>query len=125
MLDHDELIVVFGCGGDRDVSKRSLMGRIAEELADKVILTDDNPRNEKSEVIIRDILSGLKKSEKAQVVTDRATAIKHGITQAKNDDIVLIAGKGHEEYQIIEGRKSYFNDYQQAMSVLQELGASI
>jgi len=118
-LKHDELVAVFGCGGDRDAGKRPLMGAIAEALADKVILTDDNPRNESSAGIIKDILAGLKVQEDVLIITNRAKAIKQSIQQATKNDIVLIAGKGHEDYQVINGQKTYFSDYEQAVAALQ------
>lgn len=107
----EKLSVVFGCGGNRDKGKRAQMGRVAEELADYVIITDDNPRFEASEDIIQDILNGFFNNE-AKVIYDRATAIKRAIEQAKAGDCVLIAGKGHEDYQEINGEKFPFSDAQ-------------
>lgn len=103
------LRVVFGCGGDRDKGKRPEMGRIAETWADQVIVTDDNPRSEASAAIIEDILSGCQ-SQKITVINDRATAINTVIRQANPDDCVVIAGKGHEDYQEIGGVKQPFSD---------------
>lgn len=105
----NRLRVVFGCGGDRDKGKRPQMGRIAETWADQVIVTDDNPRNEASAAIIKDILSGCQ-SPKITVINDRATAINTVIRQADPDDCVVIAGKGHESYQEICGVKQPFSD---------------
>ncbi|MBR3767232.1 MAG: UDP-N-acetylmuramoyl-L-alanyl-D-glutamate--2,6-diaminopimelate ligase [Clostridia bacterium] len=104
-----KLICVFGCGGNRDRSKRSKMGAVAAETADTVILTSDNPRNENPDEIISDILKGI--NNKAIVTeTDREKAISLAIEKAEPDDIVLIAGKGHEEYQYLNGEKKYFSD---------------
>ncbi|QSB01607.1 UDP-N-acetylmuramoyl-L-alanyl-D-glutamate--2,6-diaminopimelate ligase [Methylomonas sp. EFPC1] len=105
----NRLRVVFGCGGDRDKGKRPQMGRIAETWADQVIVTDDNPRNEASAAIIKDILSGCQ-SQKITVINDRTTAINTVIRQADPDDCVVIAGKGHEDYQEIGGVKQPFSD---------------
>lgn len=105
-----QLWCVFGCGGDRDALKRPIMGRIAESFADHVMVTSDNPRSEVPEKIMADILSGFEVPEKAQVNTDRATAILQTIRQAKPEDVILIAGKGHEETQEIAGKKHPFSD---------------
>ncbi len=105
-----QLWCVFGCGGDRDALKRPVMGRIAESIADHVMVTSDNPRSEVPEKIIADILSGFEVPEKAQVNADRATAILQTIRQAKPEDVILIAGKGHEETQEIAGKKHPFSD---------------
>ena len=105
-----QLWCVFGCGGDRDALKRPIMGRIAESIADHVMVTSDNPRSEVPEKIMADILSGFEVPEKAQVNADRATAILQTIRQAKPEDVILIAGKGHEETQEIAGKKHPFSD---------------
>lgn len=112
-----KLSVVFGCGGNRDKGKRAQMGRIAEECADYVIITDDNPRFEASEDIIEDILSGFFNNE-AKVIHDRATAIKRAIEHAESHDCVLIAGKGHEDYQEINGVKFPFSDAECVKKIL-------
>ena len=101
--------VVFGCGGDRDKGKRPEMGRIACRLADRVVVTSDNPRNEKPEHIVEDILHGCKDGSPL-VEIDRAAAIAMAITAAKQGDTVLIAGKGHEDYQEIQGARLPFSD---------------
>lgn len=103
------LSVVFGCGGNRDQGKRSEMGRIAETWADQVIVTDDNPRYEAADQIIEQILAGCQ-TDKITVINDRATAISTAIRQAKLGDWVVIAGKGHEDYQEINGVKWPFSD---------------
>ncbi|MFH1613606.1 MAG: UDP-N-acetylmuramoyl-L-alanyl-D-glutamate--2,6-diaminopimelate ligase [Planctomycetota bacterium] len=113
-----KLTVVFGCGGDRDKSKRPRMARAAEELAGKVIVTSDNPRTEEAGGIIEDILRGFSSKDKVVVEADRARAIEIAIGGAGKDDIVLIAGKGHETYQIIGERKIHFSDKQVAAEVL-------
>jgi UDP-N-acetylmuramoyl-L-alanyl-D-glutamate--2,6-diaminopimelate ligase len=105
-----KLWCVFGCGGDRDSSKRPLMGGIAEQFADEVMVTSDNPRSEDPEKIITEILSGCKVVEKIQKNSDRATAILQVIRQARQEDVVLVAGKGHEETQEILGKRHAFSD---------------
>lgn len=117
------LWVVFGCGGDRDVSKRPLMARQAEILADELLLTDDNPRSEASSAIISDMLAGLRAPERAQVIADRARAIATALSGAQANDLVLIAGKGHEDYQEIQGVRYPFSDWAQVQAYWQEVGA--
>ncbi len=104
------LICVFGCGGDRDAGKRPLMGEIAEQQADVVFLTDDNPRMEDADAIVADILQGFNQPAAAVVERDRAKAIARAIAVSAPDDLVLIAGKGHEEYQIVGRNVKYFSD---------------
>ncbi len=106
---HKRLIVVFGCGGERDREKRPKMGRIATSLADFVILTSDNPRGEEPERIIEDIKMGIKDQD-YKVILNRREAIEYGIRFKEEGDILLIAGKGHEEYQIFKDRKIPFDD---------------
>jgi len=101
---------VFGCGGDRDQGKRVQMGTIAEELASKVVITTDNPRTEDPQVIVNDILEGLKTPSAAHVELDRAQAINYAISHADENDIVLVAGKGHETYQEVNGKRYPFSD---------------
>ncbi len=105
-----KILTVFGCGGDRDKSKRPLMGKIAEALSDFVVVTSDNPRNEDPEEIIKDILVGIKNSPKVVAVTDRREAIRYALEKAGENDIVLLAGKGHETYQIINGEKYHLDE---------------
>ena len=105
-----KILTVFGCGGDRDRSKRPLMGKIAAALSDEVIVTSDNPRNEDPEEIIKDIWVGMKKCNSAVKITDRKEAIIYALSKAKENDIVLLAGKGHETYQIIKGKKCHFDE---------------
>jgi UDP-N-acetylmuramoyl-L-alanyl-D-glutamate--2,6-diaminopimelate ligase len=104
------LICVFGCGGERDRGKRPQMAAIAEHGADLVIVTDDNPRGEDGDVIVADILEGLRAPQRAVVLRDRRAAIEHAIGEAGPDDIVLVAGKGHEPYQEIHGVRHAFDD---------------
>lgn len=112
------LFCVFGCGGNRDTGKRPLMGAVAKKLAHEVIVTSDNPRNEDPLKIIEDILQG---AGEVQAEPDRAAAISVAIEAAGLGDIVLIAGKGHEDYQEIQGVKHPFSDYAAARQVLQKL----
>ena len=110
-LEPAYLTVVFGCGGDRDKGKRPLMGSIAAALADKVYLTSDNPRSEKPDVIIEEIRSGIPESFAAlRIEPDRRTAILQALKNALPGEIVLIAGKGHETYQEVNGIKHHFDD---------------
>lgn len=109
-----QLWCVFGCGGDRDASKRAPMGRIAESIADRVVLTDDNPRHESSLAIVRAIQSGMRQPERARVILDRTQAIDTAIELAGIDDIVLIAGKGHETEQVVGDRRLPLDDRQLA-----------
>ena len=113
----NRIITVFGCGGDRDNSKRPLMGAIAEKLSDIAILTSDNPRTEDPNRIIGHVLEGMS-TDKYEVVIDRKEAIKRAIEIAQKDDIILIAGKGHEDYQIIGTEKIHFDDKEVAREFL-------
>lgn len=115
-----ELWCVFGCGGDRDVGKRPLMGRIAERLADHVVVTDDNPRTEPSEFIIQQIVGGMNDHEQVQIDPDRESAIRSALSAAGEHDIVLIAGKGHEDYQEVNGVRKPFSDYEVVRRILGE-----
>ena len=112
-----KLICVFGCGGDRDVTKRPQMGAIAEELSDKVILTSDNPRSEDPQQILSDILSGFKSTDNVIVEADREAAIKAAKKLAHKDDIVVIAGKGHEDYQILKNKTIHFDDREEVKKI--------
>lgn len=105
-----QLWCVFGCGGDRDASKRAPMGRVSESMADRVVLTDDNPRHESSLAIIRAIQSGMRHPERARVMIDRSEAIAHAIAQAQPGDVVLLAGKGHEVEQVVGDRRIELDD---------------
>jgi UDP-N-acetylmuramoyl-L-alanyl-D-glutamate--2,6-diaminopimelate ligase len=116
------LRIVFGCGGDRDKTKRSVMGGVASELADILYVTSDNPRTESPSAIIKEIVKGIPDKMRCQVIEDRAQAIKTALSQALEGDIVAIAGKGHEDYQIIGTVKKYFSDFEIAKSILSKLG---
>lgn len=109
---NEQLITVVGCGGNRDKSKRPVMASIAVKWSDKVIFTDDNPRNEDSNVILNEMLTGVGKSStrKTLVIADRKEAIKTACSMAQPKDIILVAGKGHEDYQEINGIKNHFDD---------------
>ena len=105
-----KLWCVFGCGGDRDKGKRPLMGAIAEQFADVVVVTDDNPRTEEPRAIINDILAGMLDAGQAKVMEGRAEAVTNAIMQAKENDVVLVAGKGHEDYQIVGSQRLDYSD---------------
>lgn len=113
------LSTVFGCGGDRDRTKRPIMGHIAETLADKAWLTSDNPRTEDPLAIIEDVRAGMK-TEKFEVVPDRAEAIRKACAALKDGDWLVIAGKGHEDYQIVGKTKHHFDDREQAVKAMEE-----
>jgi UDP-N-acetylmuramoyl-L-alanyl-D-glutamate--2,6-diaminopimelate ligase len=113
-----KLVCVFGCGGNRDASKRKIMGKIATKHADVTVVTSDNPRYENPKKIIHEILQGMKGN--FLVEEDRAKAISVAISAAKSGDIVLIAGKGHEDYQEVFGIKQYFSDVDQAKLILKQ-----
>lgn len=115
-----ELWVVFGCGGDRDKTKRPLMGAIAERLADRVVLTNDNPRTEAEDVIAVDILGGISKPDDIYVQLNRALAIEYAVQSARSGDCVLVAGKGHENYQEINNVKLPFDDFNVVRSALSQ-----
>jgi UDP-N-acetylmuramoyl-L-alanyl-D-glutamate--2,6-diaminopimelate ligase len=108
-LKKGRLIVVFGCGGDRDIAKRSIMGSIAAHLADLTIITSDNPRTEDPKNIIEDIKKGFN-NKPFRAIEDRKEAIHEAIKAAQENDVVLVAGKGHEDYQLIGDRILHFSD---------------
>lgn len=107
-----KVITVVGCGGNRDKTKRPIMAREAVRLSDQVIITSDNPRYEEPQAIINDMLDGLnvEQLEKTLHMVDREQAIKTACMLAKCDDVILIAGKGHEDYQDVKGIKHHFDD---------------
>ncbi|GAB2831957.1 hypothetical protein GCM10027276_37720 [Comamonas piscis] len=113
-----KLWCVFGCGGNRDAGKRPLMGRIAQAGADEVVVTSDNPRSEQPQAIIDDILRGMALDAHSQVQADRAAAIEEVVLRASSQDVVLLAGKGHEDYQEVAGVKLPFLDAAQAQAAL-------
>lgn len=114
-----KLLCVFGCGGDRDKGKRAMMGKVAEKIADLSIVTSDNPRSEDAQQIIDEIRCGMN-LDKHELVIDRKTAIERAINTAHSGDIVLIAGKGHEDYQEIKGVKHPFSDVKTAQQALKK-----
>ncbi|MEM7433460.1 MAG: cyanophycin synthetase, partial [Pseudomonadota bacterium] len=105
-----KLWCVFGCGGDRDVGKRPQMARAAERKADRVVVTSDNPRTESPGAIIDDVVEGFRYAERVNVIEDRAAAIAWALQEAADQDVVLIAGKGHEDYQIVGDQRRDFSD---------------
>jgi UDP-N-acetylmuramoyl-L-alanyl-D-glutamate--2,6-diaminopimelate ligase len=107
----EKLICVFGCGGNRDQGKRSEMGNIAWKYADQIIVTADNPRDESVELICEQILAEVPSAENIHIIPDRAEAISHAIHIANKGDVVLVAGKGAETYQEINGKRFEFSDY--------------
>lgn len=111
------LVCVFGCGGERDPGKRPLMGAVAERLADRVLLTSDNPRGEDPESIIADIVRGMQKRPETEA--DRAQAIARAVREADARDVILLAGKGHEDYQEIAGARQPFSDCDEARKALE------
>ena len=116
-----KLICLFGCGGDRDATKRPKMGAIAERIADKIVITSDNPRSEDPQQIITDIIAGLKSTnpDKVTVEPDRGQAIALLKDIADNNDVVVIAGKGHEDYQILKDKTIHFDDREEARKVFE------
>ena len=109
------LCAVFGCGGDRDKGKRPQMGEVAEKMADRIVVTSDNPRSEVPQIIIDEILAG---TARAEVEIDRAEAIRRAVLEADVSDVILLAGKGHETYQEIAGIRTPFSDLEQAQAAL-------
>jgi UDP-N-acetylmuramoyl-L-alanyl-D-glutamate--2,6-diaminopimelate ligase len=109
-LNGGQVLCVFGCGGDRDAGKRPMMGAIAESLADRVLVTSDNPRGEAPSAIIHQILAGMRAPRRAAVEPDRETAITRAFAEAGPGDVILVAGKGHEDYQEIAGQRRPFSD---------------
>ncbi|KZZ20290.1 hypothetical protein A3752_01670 [Oleiphilus sp. HI0081] len=102
--------MIFGCGGDRDQGKRAEMARVAEALADDIVLSDDNPRGESPEAIIADILAGFAQPSKVEVIHERRMAIQKMLEKSVADDVILVAGKGHETWQEVKGQRHYFSD---------------
>ena len=118
------LISVFGCGGDRDKTKRPKMGKIAAEMSDIAIVTSDNPRTEEPLAIIDDILEGMKGfEEKYEVVPDRREAIAHAMKIAKEGDVIVLAGKGHETYQILKDKTIDFDEHAIVKEIFAQMNA--
>ena len=122
-LGPSRLITVFGCGGDRDRTKRPLMGAVASRLSDVVIVTSDNPRSEPPEAILEEIQRGMSGGRKAErhAIVDRREAIARALEMARPGDAVVIAGKGHETYQVLRDRTVPFDDRQVARDILSRL----
>jgi UDP-N-acetylmuramoyl-L-alanyl-D-glutamate--2,6-diaminopimelate ligase len=112
------LICLFGCGGDRDITKRPKMAKIAYELADFIYVTSDNPRSEDPDQIIADILTGIPDLNKVKVISDRRQAIQEAVLNANADDVLVVAGKGHEDYQILKDRTIHFDDREQVREAI-------
>ncbi|MFP4335545.1 MAG: UDP-N-acetylmuramoyl-L-alanyl-D-glutamate--2,6-diaminopimelate ligase [Wenzhouxiangella sp.] len=120
-LGAEQVWCVFGCGGERDRAKRPMMGRIAESLADRVILTDDNPRSEDGTTIIREIQAGMRCPERTRVIRDRTEAIRIALAEAGADDLILVAGKGHETVQWVGGQAHPHSDLAAVREALAEV----
>lgn len=120
-----KISLVFGCGGDRDPTKRATMGSIAQKLADKIIITNDNPRHEDPGKIAKEILAGCKKQEGLEVILDRKTAIAQAIATQESCQVIVIAGKGHESYQITGDRKIRFNDAEICQEIMEKYPRSV
>lgn len=116
---HGKLWGIFGCGGDRDTGKRPMMAAIGEELADKVILTDDNPRSESPAAIVEDMLKGMNEPELAIVEHNRFDALKYALAHSGEQDIILLAGKGHEDYQVMADKTIHYSDRESAQQLLE------
>lgn len=117
------LVCVFGCGGDRDATKRPLMGEIAAQGADRVIVTSDNPRSENPASIIAGIVAGMVDRSRAEIAPDRRLAIAQAVAEASPRDVIVLAGKGHEDYQEIAGVRQPFSDVSEATQALMQWGA--
>ncbi|XBC43504.1 MAG: UDP-N-acetylmuramoyl-L-alanyl-D-glutamate--2,6-diaminopimelate ligase [Buchnera aphidicola (Meitanaphis flavogallis)] len=117
---HHNVWCVFGCGGNRDKLKRSLMGKISEKIANKIVLTNDNPRNENPKEIIKDITQNIQNKKNIHIILDRKQAIKFAIMNANINDCVVVLGKGHEKYQIIKNKTYYFSDYETIKKLLEK-----
>ncbi|MEK9731833.1 MAG: cyanophycin synthetase, partial [Pelagibacteraceae bacterium] len=107
--------IVFGCGGNRDIGKRFKMGQVVNKYCKQIIITDDNPRNENPKQITKQIFQSVRRG---QIIQNRKTAIKTGIKITKKNEILLIAGKGHENYQIFKNRKIFFSDFEEVSNNL-------
>jgi UDP-N-acetylmuramoyl-L-alanyl-D-glutamate--2,6-diaminopimelate ligase len=117
-LTKGRLLFLFGCGGDRDKGKRPLMGKVASQYADLIFLTEDNPRSEDPRAIIQQIMHGIEDKDKAQVVMDRKEGIRKALETARSGDTLVLAGKGHEDYQIIGDKKIHFSDKETVLELL-------
>ncbi len=108
--ENQKIITVFGCGGERDQGKRKFMGQVVDSYSDFTIITSDNPRGEDPEEIVKDILEGVSGSSNFVTILDRKEAIKKSLEMMESEDIILVAGKGHEDYQILSDKRIQFND---------------
>jgi UDP-N-acetylmuramoyl-L-alanyl-D-glutamate--2,6-diaminopimelate ligase len=126
-LTKKRVIVVFGCGGDRDRTKRPRMAKVAEKFADCIVVTSDNPRSENPDAIIEEIVAGFSDDgrQRSRVEPDRRRAIELAMGEAREGDVVVIAGKGHEKYQIVGSTRSHFDDVEVAREILQRRGAAV
>jgi len=120
-LKEKEISVVFGAGGDRDKSKRPMMGRVASSLAKKIYITSDNPRSEDPDEIINDILEGIEDKSSVQVDANRRSAIEKALKERQGEEIVVILGKGDETFQIVYDQKFPFDDREVAREILQNI----
>jgi UDP-N-acetylmuramoyl-L-alanyl-D-glutamate--2,6-diaminopimelate ligase len=122
-LEPKRVVTLFGCGGDRDRTKRPIMGEVAADLSDFVVLTSDNPRSEDPLDIMNDVLVGLRRKDTPCLAEpDRAAAIRRAIEEARPGDILILAGKGHETYQVLKDRTIAFDDREVAREVLRSFG---
>lgn len=117
-----KLWAIFGCGGDRDIGKRPMMADIAERLADHAILTDDNPRSESPEIIVKHMLGGMKQPDRVVIKHDRFDACSYALRNASENDIILLAGKGHEDYQVLADKTVHYSDRETAEQLLGIMG---
>ncbi|KIE20390.1 UDP-N-acetylmuramoylalanyl-D-glutamate--2,6-diaminopimelate ligase [Vibrio sinaloensis] len=116
---HGKLWAIFGCGGDRDTGKRPMMAEIGERLADHVVLADDNPRSESPSAIVDDMLTGMRNPERAIVEHDRFKALQYALANSEVHDIILLAGKGHEDYQVLANETVHYSDRESAQQLLE------
>ena len=112
------ILTIFGCGGNRDKGKRSSMAKIVEQFSNEIIITNDNPRDEKPKLIYSDIVKGIKNKKKCRMILNRSNAISQSVCKKNTNKIVLILGKGHEVYQIIGKNKEKFNDGHEVLKAL-------
>jgi UDP-N-acetylmuramoyl-L-alanyl-D-glutamate--2,6-diaminopimelate ligase len=117
-LNPKRILVVFGCGGDRDTTKRPRMGEVAARLADVLFVTSDNPRTEDPEAILDHIEAGIPSAKARVRLVDRRAAIRAAVAEAQAGDVILIAGKGHEDYQEVNGRKHHFDDVEEVQTAI-------
>lgn len=116
------IVTIFGCGGNRSKERRFEMGEVSGKLSDFTVITSDNPRFEEPEAIIADIVTGIKKTDgKYVTITDRKEAIKYALSHAEDRDVIVLAGKGHEDYQEIRGKKYHMDERELLAEALQEL----